>query len=41
MEIFCEGTCSMQKLFGNRAFPQNFHTRKLGEITVLFAEQKH
>ena len=25
------------KLYGNRAFPQNFHTRKLGEITVFFA----
>ena len=25
------------KLCGNCAFPQNFHTRKLGEITVFFA----
>ena len=25
------------KLWGNCAFPQNFHTRKLGEITVFFA----
>ena len=25
------------KLCGNCAFPQNFHTRKLGEITVLYA----
>ena len=24
------------KLCGNCAFPQNFHTRKLGEITVFF-----
>ena len=25
------------KLCGNCAFPQSFHTRKLGEITVFFA----
>ena len=25
------------KLCGNCAFPQNFHTRKLREITVFFA----
>ena len=25
------------KLCGNCAFPQNFHTKKLGEITVIFA----
>ena len=25
------------KLCGNCVFPQNFHTRKLGEITVFFA----
>ena len=25
------------KLCGNYAFPQNFHTRKLGEITAFFA----
>ena len=25
-----------QKLCGNCAFPQNFHTRKLGEITVFY-----
>ena len=24
------------KLCGNCAFPQNFHTRKLGEITVFY-----
>ena len=24
---------------GNCAFPQSFHTRKLGEITVFYAEQ--
>ena len=28
-------TCS--KLYGNCAFPQNFHTRKLGEISVFLA----
>ena len=25
------------KICGNCAFPQNFHVRKLGEITVFFA----
>ena len=25
------------KLWGNCSFPQNFHTSKLGEITVFFA----
>ena len=25
------------KLCGNCAFPQNFHTRKLGEITAFYA----
>ena len=25
------------KLCGNCAFPQNFHTRKLGEITLFYA----
>ena len=25
------------KLFVNCAFPQNFHTRKLGEILILYA----
>ena len=25
---------------GNCAFPQNFHTKKLGEITVFFAVYK-
>ena len=24
------------KLWGNHAFPQNFHTRKLGEISVFY-----
>ena len=27
----------MRKLCGNCVFPQNFHTRKLGEITVFYA----
>ena len=27
------------KLCGNRAFPQNFHTRKLDEITVFYAAE--
>ena len=29
--------CHRPKLCGNCAFPQNFHTRKLGEITVFYA----
>ena len=29
------------KLCGNCAFPQNFHTRKLGEITVLLTMVKY
>ena len=43
MEILWKGTVSAQfranppKLCGNCAFPQNFHTRKLGEITPFFA----
>ena len=43
MEILWKGTISAQfwaippKLYGNCAFPQNFHTRKLGEITVFYA----
>ena len=42
MEILWKGTVSAQfrairpKLCGNCAFPQNLHTRKLGEITVFF-----
>ena len=27
------------KLCGNSAFPQNFHTRKLGEMTIFYVEQ--
>ena len=27
----------LPKLFGNCAFPQNFHIRKLAEITVFYA----
>ena len=43
VEILQKGTVSAQfrairpKLCGNCAFPQNFHTRKSGEITVFFA----
>ena len=43
MEILWKGTVSAQfranrsKLCGNCAFPQNFHTSKLGEITVFLA----
>ena len=33
---FC-GKANRSKLCGNCAFPQNFHTRKSGEITVFFA----
>ena len=46
MEIFWKGTVSAEfranrlKLCGNCAFPQNVHTRKLGEITVFFAVLK-
>ena len=27
------------KLYGNCAFPQNFHTRELDEITVTYAAE--
>ena len=30
---------NQRKLYGNCAFPQIFHTRKLGEITVFYAVQ--
>ena len=33
MEILCYSSKTMRK----RAFPQNFHTWKLGEITLFFA----
>ena len=42
MEILRKGTVSAKfranrpKLCGNCAFPQNFHTKKLGEITIFF-----
>ena len=42
MEVLWKGTVSAYfranrpKLCGNCSFPQNFHTRKLGEITVFF-----
>ena len=43
MEILVKGTVSAEfqailpKLCGNCVFHQNFHTRKLGEITVFYA----
>ena len=43
VEILRKGTVTTEfrairpKLCGNCAFPQNFHTRKLGEITVFYA----
>ena len=39
MEILWKGTASGKsaKTMRKRAFPQNFHTRKLGEITIFFA----
>ena len=42
MEILWKGTVSAvsrdsPKLCENCAFPQNFHTSKLGEITVFYA----
>ena len=43
MEILWKGTVSAlfqairPKLCGNCPFPQNFHIRKLGEITVFYA----
>ena len=43
MENLWRGTVSAgfgairPKLCGNCAFPQTFHTRKLGEITVIYA----
>ena len=42
MENLWKGTVSAlfrairPKLYRNFAFPQNFHTRKLGEISVFF-----
>ena len=35
-KILWKGTANRPKLCGNCAFPQNFHTRKLGEITVFY-----
>ena len=34
---FCGKAQFPHSLCGNCALPQNFHTRKLGEITVFFA----
>ena len=42
MEILWKGTVPVEiganrpKLYGKYAFPQNFHTRTLGEIMVLY-----
>ena len=42
MEILWKGTVSAYfranrpKLWGNCAFPENFHTMELGEITVFY-----
>ena len=32
---YCVNTVNHPKLGGNSAFSQNFHTRKLGDITVF------
>ena len=43
MEILWKGTASAEfraicpELYGNRVFPQNFQTRKLGEVSVFYA----
>ena len=43
VEILRKGTVSAEfwvilpKLCGNFAFPQNFHIRKIGEITAFYA----
>ena len=35
--VSAEFRANRPKLCGNCAFPQNFHTRKVGEITVFSA----
>ena len=35
--VCSKNTAIRPKLCGNCAFPQNFYTRKLGEITVFYA----
>ena len=35
--VFTQFQTNRPKLYGNCAFPQNFHTRKLGEITAFYA----
>ena len=46
MEILCTGTIFKEfwairpKLYGNRAFPQNPHIRKLDEILVFYVVLK-
>ena len=37
VEVLRKGTAICLKLCGNCAFPQNLHTRKLGEIGVFYA----
>ena len=37
VEVLRKGTAIRLKLCGNCAFPQNLHTRKLGEIGVFYA----
>ena len=36
--VFAEFRAIYPKFFGNCAFPQNFHARKLSEITVFYAD---
>ena len=46
IEILCKRTVSAEfrairpKLCGNCTFAQNFHTNKLGEILVFYAEEE-
>ena len=32
--------CESREIMRNCAFPQNFHTRKLGEITLFYAVKR-
>ena len=36
-DSFRQFRANRSKLCGNCAFPQNFHTRKLGEMSVIYA----
>ena len=38
--FFAQFWANSPKLCGKCAFPQNFHTRKVGEITLFFAVEK-